>query len=328
MEPEDQTQQSGLPRPCRAGEAEYGALLDRQVQPIERDPLVVSDAGEFSGADDVHRCLFVPSARGGISQVVASGVGPRMRPPAPRDDNSAEDGSAAASAGCLGRSGLPLAGQGSYTSRMQRVLMISADPAQVAVAEAAMRLDGRALRAETSAEACLLAVREWRPDLLILDLGLGLTAGGVAALLRDPALVADVGRRDRACRARATARGRRRVSPSPTSSWCPSTKRSGARASRARSGARTGADDGHLLRRGTLVIDLERYTVTVDGAVVDLTFKEYELLRFLASNPGKPFTREALLNQVWGYDYYGGSRTVDVHVRRIRAKIERHETFV
>ena len=83
-----------------------------------------------------------------------------------------------------------------------------------------------------------------------------------------------------------------------------------------------------MLRRGPLVIDLERYTVTVDGEVVDLTYKEYELLRFLATNPGKPFTREALLNQVWGYDYYGGSRTVDVHIRRIRAKIERHEPFI
>ena len=92
--------------------------------------------------------------------------------------------------------------------------------------------------------------------------------------------------------------------------------------------AHTGTGDGTILRCGGLVIDLERYKVTVDGDVVDLTYKEYELLRFLASNPGKPFTREVLLNQVWGYDYYGGSRTVDVHVRRIRAKIERHEQFI
>ena len=61
---------------------------------------------------------------------------------------------------------------------------------------------------------------------------------------------------------------------------------------------------------------------------VDLTYKEYELLRFLAQNPGKAFTREMLLNQVWGYDYYGGARTVDVHIRRIRAKIERHEPYI
>ena len=86
--------------------------------------------------------------------------------------------------------------------------------------------------------------------------------------------------------------------------------------------------DGARLRRGGLVIDLERYTVTIDGEPVDLTYKEYELLVFLSSNPGKPFTREALLNRVWGYDYYGGSRTVDVHIRRIRAKVERREEFI
>ena len=56
--------------------------------------------------------------------------------------------------------------------------------------------------------------------------------------------------------------------------------------------------------------------------VVELTFKEYELLKFLASNRGRVYTREALLNKVWGYDYYGGDRTVDVHVRRLRSKIE------
>jgi two-component system alkaline phosphatase synthesis response regulator PhoP len=87
-------------------------------------------------------------------------------------------------------------------------------------------------------------------------------------------------------------------------------------------------EESVVLQRGGLLIDTERYKVTVDGGVVDLTYKEYELLRFLAQNPGKPFTREALLNQVWGYDYYGGSRTVDVHVRRIRAKIEQHEPFI
>ncbi len=74
--------------------------------------------------------------------------------------------------------------------------------------------------------------------------------------------------------------------------------------------------------KGGLVIDFERYEVHVHGAPVDLTFKEYELLKFLVTHPGKPFTREALLDKVWGYDYYGGTRTVDVHIRRLRAKIE------
>lgn len=81
-------------------------------------------------------------------------------------------------------------------------------------------------------------------------------------------------------------------------------------------------DDPNVLRIGKLVIDLARYEVTQDGKRMDLTFKEYELLKFLAANPGKVFTRETLLNKVWGYDYFGGTRTVDVHIRRLRSKIE------
>jgi DNA-binding response OmpR family regulator len=71
-----------------------------------------------------------------------------------------------------------------------------------------------------------------------------------------------------------------------------------------------------------LVIDLATCEVTIEARVVELTFKEYELLKLLASNRGRVYTREALLNRVWGYDYYGGDRTVDVHVRRLRSKIE------
>ena len=74
--------------------------------------------------------------------------------------------------------------------------------------------------------------------------------------------------------------------------------------------------------QGGLSIDFERYEVHVHGEPVDLTYKEFELLKFLARHPGKPFTREALLDKVWGYDYYGGTRTVDVHIRRLRSKIE------
>jgi DNA-binding response OmpR family regulator len=73
---------------------------------------------------------------------------------------------------------------------------------------------------------------------------------------------------------------------------------------------------------GGLVINFERYEVHVKGQPVDLTYKEFELLKFLATHPGKAFTREALLDRVWGYDFYGGTRTVDVHIRRLRAKIE------
>jgi DNA-binding response OmpR family regulator len=77
-----------------------------------------------------------------------------------------------------------------------------------------------------------------------------------------------------------------------------------------------------LIECGDLTIDLAKYEVYVGNRLIEFTFKEYELLRFLASNKGRVFTREALLNEVWGYDYYGGDRTVDVHVTRLRSKIE------
>jgi DNA-binding response OmpR family regulator len=70
-----------------------------------------------------------------------------------------------------------------------------------------------------------------------------------------------------------------------------------------------------------LALNLETYQASIEGRPLDLTYMEYELLKFLAQNPGKVFTREILLSRVWGYEYYGGARTVDVHVRRLRAKL-------
>lgn len=81
-------------------------------------------------------------------------------------------------------------------------------------------------------------------------------------------------------------------------------------------------DESTVIKAGPLIIDLARYETNLEGKRLDLTFKEYELLRFLASSPGNVFTRETLLNKVWGYDYFGGTRTVDVHIRRLRSKIE------
>ncbi len=84
-----------------------------------------------------------------------------------------------------------------------------------------------------------------------------------------------------------------------------------------------------LLEHGPLVLNLETYQAAVAGRVLDLTYMEYELLRFLAGRPGKVFTRETLLSRVWGYEYYGGARTVDVHVRRLRAKLgEEHAHLI
>ncbi len=76
-----------------------------------------------------------------------------------------------------------------------------------------------------------------------------------------------------------------------------------------------------VVRAGELVIEPATYAVKIKGRPLDLTYKEFELLRHLAEYPGRVFTREQLLRQVWGYDYFGGTRTVDVHIRRLRAKL-------
>jgi DNA-binding response OmpR family regulator len=84
-----------------------------------------------------------------------------------------------------------------------------------------------------------------------------------------------------------------------------------------------------LVEYGTLVLNLETYQAAVSGRPLDLTYMEYELLKFLATHPGKVFTRETLLSRVWGYEYYGGARTVDVHIRRLRAKLgEEHANLI
>jgi DNA-binding response OmpR family regulator len=83
------------------------------------------------------------------------------------------------------------------------------------------------------------------------------------------------------------------------------------------------------IRSGDLVIDEPTYSARLRGHSLDLTFKEFELLKFLAQHPGRVFTRSQLLQEVWGYDYFGGTRTVDVHVRRLRAKLgTEHEGLI
>lgn len=93
--------------------------------------------------------------------------------------------------------------------------------------------------------------------------------------------------------------------------------------------ARSGAPEARVVREGELTIDEETYTARLRGRALDLTFKEFELLKFLAQHAGRVFTRTQLLQEVWGYDYFGGSRTVDVHVRRLRAKLgAEHEVLI
>ena len=84
-----------------------------------------------------------------------------------------------------------------------------------------------------------------------------------------------------------------------------------------------------IVEYGELVLNLETYQAALSGRPLDLTYMEYELLKFFATHPSKVFTREQLLSRVWGYEYYGGARTVDVHVRRLRAKLgEEHANLI
>lgn len=208
---------------------------------------------------------------------------------------------------------------------MQSVLLIGDNQDHLAMLRASLRADGHALRAEPTIEQGLVAIRELQPDMLCLDLSSGAAGNGLADLLRDIELQASL-----AVLAITTREQFYLVGPGSGFDDVIVTPldRDELQLRVARLVSSGAAPDGQLLRRGELLIDQERYTVRLGEEAVDLTFKEYELLRFLAQNPGKAFTREMLLNQVWGYDYYGGARTVDVHIRRIRAKIERHEPYI
>jgi DNA-binding response OmpR family regulator len=86
---------------------------------------------------------------------------------------------------------------------------------------------------------------------------------------------------------------------------------------------RTGREGPDVIRRGPVVLNVATYQATLEGRPLDLTYMEYELLKLFFEHPGRVFTREAILSGVWRYDYYGGLRTVDVHVRRLRAKLGR-----
>jgi DNA-binding response OmpR family regulator len=92
------------------------------------------------------------------------------------------------------------------------------------------------------------------------------------------------------------------------------------------SGRRGGS--GNALRVGDLVINMDEHRVLVGGKLVDFTYKEFELLKMMAATPGRAYSREELLRSIWGYDYFGGTRTVDVHVRRLRSKIESTRRYI
>jgi DNA-binding response OmpR family regulator len=87
-------------------------------------------------------------------------------------------------------------------------------------------------------------------------------------------------------------------------------------------------EQSDILNLGPLIINFATYQVHVDSEPIDLTYMEYELLKFLATHRGRVFTRQTLLSRVWGYDYFGGTRTVDVHIRRLRAKLGEHHNVI
>ena len=204
--------------------------------------------------------------------------------------------------------------------------MVTASPAHVAVAEAAFGGGEIALRCEATLERALAGARDSQPQVLCVDLGVGLTSGGLAALLRDPTVEAGMAVLAIVERSQLGLVGAG-VPVSDVIVTPLDAEELRVRVARLMASGGEPAESG-VLRRGELAIDQDRYTVRLGDDAVDLTYKEYELLRYLALNPGKAFTREMLLNQVWGYDYYGGSRTVDVHIRRIRAKIEQRAPYI
>lgn len=92
-------------------------------------------------------------------------------------------------------------------------------------------------------------------------------------------------------------------------------------------GAKIEGIDGQI-RSGDLLVDTNGYTASLHGRPIDLAYKEFELLKYLVQHPGRVFTRAQLLQEVWGYDYYGGTRTVDVHIRRLRAARSEYEHLI
>jgi len=203
---------------------------------------------------------------------------------------------------------------------MLRLLMIAQETEALAELRSEITRNGFACDIVSQGEGVLEEITTHRPDLVLVEMGGNLPAAGMQELVR-------------------RLKGERRL---PVIALLPGDTLDSLngnldiddfitspydahelvlRARRVLSRARN-IDGGELIKCDGLLIDLAKCEVTLEGRVVELTFKEYELLKFLASHRGRVFNREALLNRVWGYDYYGGDRTVDVHVRRLRSKIE------
>ncbi|MBE3597352.1 MAG: response regulator transcription factor [Limnochordaceae bacterium] len=212
-----------------------------------------------------------------------------------------------------------------------RVLVVDDEPSIVELVRFTLEKEGFVTDSAASGPQALEAVERTRPDLVLLDLMLpGLDGLEVCRQLRQKAsipiimLTAKAGEVDKVVGLELGADDyiTKPFSPRELVARIRAVLRRTQAAQEAARSAASGPPGGNELRAGSVVMDLARHQVWVEGRPVDLTPKEYDLLRMLMANKGIVMTRELLLEKVWGYDFAGDTRTVDVHVVRLRQKLE------
>lgn len=206
----------------------------------------------------------------------------------------------------------------------EKILVVDDERSIVELVSFNLRKDGfQTLAAADGMEAVRLA-REEKPDLIILDVMLPVIDGfEVCRILRKemsvPILMLTA-RKEEVDRVVGLELG---ADDYVTKPFSPRELVARVKAILRRSGKRAEQEGEEVLNAGELEVDLARRKVTVGTRVVDLTYTQFELLKHLMSNPGRVFSRESLVDRIWGYSYYGDVRTVDVHIRHLREKIER-----
>lgn len=206
---------------------------------------------------------------------------------------------------------------------MVRILVVDDEPSILELIRINLEREGYEVQTAADGRAALLAVERARPDLILLDVMLpGMDGLAVCRTLyqnpatRDIPIIMLSARGEELDKVLGLEMGADDYLTKPFS------LRELLARIKARLRRKPEEPGPGRLQCGRLVIDQDRYMVFLDGRKQDLTRKEFELLRFLARSPGRVFTREYLLEQVWGYDFSGDSRTVDVHIRHLRQKLE------
>jgi len=206
----------------------------------------------------------------------------------------------------------------------EKILVVDDERSIVELVSFNLRKEGFQTLAATDGMEAVRLAREEKPDLIILDVMLpGLDGFEVCRILRKemsvPILMLTA-RKEEVDRVVGLELG---ADDYVTKPFSPRELVARVKAILRRSGKRAEQEEEEVLNAGELAVDLARRKVTVGNRVVDLTYTQFELLKHLMSNPGRVFSREALVERVWGYSYYGDVRTVDVHIRHLREKIER-----